>query len=273
MPNNSIKISIHDGTVNVVDESTKSAVYKAVKKINSTFSPEVFNNINIHITSDFSNLPKSSSALTDYLKENESSYSATRGITTDDYERKEIFIQESAFWTNKLLNIFSKFSFSANDEIEQATLHEFGHQFDYLGGNEMLMQKHQELVNKYYNVQFEEFQLLPEEEKIMEEYFKNNGFSDKDDFKKALEKDLKKLKHTSSISFKFGYLYAEFYNKGLNIIPTIEDIENADYSRGEVFAQSFSYILGGDDGNKEEFIKTFPNTYKIVEKYVNSMKL
>ena len=166
MPNNSIKISIHDGTVNVVDESTKSAVYKAVKKINSTFSPEVFNNINIHITSDFSNLPKSSSALTDYLKENESSYSATRGITTDDYERKEIFIQESAFWTNKLLNIFSKFSFSANDEIEQATLHEFGHQFDYLGGNEMLMQKHQELVNKYYNVQFEEFQLLPEEEKI-----------------------------------------------------------------------------------------------------------
>ena len=64
-----------------------------------------------------------------------------------------------------------------------------------------------------------------------------------------------------------------YNNKGLNIIPTIEDIENADYSRGEVFAQSFSYILGGDDGNKEEFIKTFPNTYKIVEKYVNSMKL
>ena len=115
MPDNNIKISIHDGTVNVVDESTRFAVRKAVDKINSTFSPEAFNNINIYITSDFSNLPKSGSALSNYLKENESSYSATRGITTDDFGRKEIFIQESAFWTNKLLNIFSKFRFSANE--------------------------------------------------------------------------------------------------------------------------------------------------------------
>ena len=273
MPKNNIKISTHDGTVNIVDHSTMTSVKKAVNKINSMFLPEVFNNIHIHIASDFSNLSASGSALNNYLRQQESSFSATRGITTDDSERKEIFIQESAFWTNKLLNVFSKLSFSADDEIEQATLHEFGHQFDHLGADETLMKKHQKLVNKYYDVQFEEFQILPEEEKVMEEYLKNNGYSDRDDYKKALEKDLKNLKHTSSISFKFGYLYAEFYNRGLDVVPNLEDIENADYSRGELFAQSFSYILGGNDGNKEEFIKTFPNTYKVVEKYINSLKL
>lgn len=275
MPDNNIKISIHDGTVNVVDDSTKSAVYKAVKKINSTFSPEVFNNINLHITSDFSNLPKSGSSFSNYLKENEAIYQATKGITLDDFERKEIIIQESAFWGDKFLNIFSKFSFSANDEIEQATLHEFGHQLNFIGGDPNLIQKYQKIVNKYNDVQSEEVEILPEEEKILEEYHKNNEFSDKDDFKKALKKDLQNLKKGSILS-KLNRYYFEFYFYAKErdcTMPNFDDIEKANDTRSEIFAQSFSYIMGSDDGNKEEFIKTFPNTYKIVEKYVNTVKL
>ena len=40
MTESNFKISIHNGTVNIVDDSTKTAVNNAITKINSTFSPE-----------------------------------------------------------------------------------------------------------------------------------------------------------------------------------------------------------------------------------------
>lgn len=38
----------------------------------------------------------------------------------------------------------------------------------------------------------------------------------------------------------------------------------------EIFAQLFSYAMGTDDGNKDDFIKLFPNTYNIVNKYIKT---
>lgn len=266
------KIYYFDGEYNKVDKSTKTAVENAYRKVQSTINPDFTNKLSIHVTSDFSNLPDNVSLFSNYLKTNEGSFSSTRGITTDDMNKREIFIQESAFWPTKLLNIFSsKLSFSANEEIEQTAMHEFGHAFDYYYGSDKNLQKeHQKLSEKYGQKQFEPVELLPEEEKIMKEYLKNNGYSDKKDFKDALAEDFKLLKLNFRHKQKFGYLFAEFYNRGLEITPDINDIELADYSRGEVFAQLFSYAMGTDDGNKDEFIKLLPNTYKIVQQYIHN---
>ena len=264
-------IYYYDGSINKVDESTKSAVNKAYLKVKFAFGDNFTDGLIINVASDFSNLPKNKSLMNNYLKKNESLFSATRGITTDDMQNREIFIQESAFWTSKLGNLFStKLSFSADDEIEQATMHEFGHSFDHFyGGDKKLQAERQILIRKYGEKQFEEVDLLPEEEKIMIEYNKNNGYSDRKDFKEALLKDLKVLKLNSGITTKFGYFLCEFYNRGLDVIPNANDIELADYSRSEVFAQLFSYAMSTDDGDKSEFVKILPNTYKVVQEYIN----
>ena len=268
-------IYYYDGTINKVDDSTKSAVKKAYNKIRQSLQRDFTDRLVINVTSDFSNLPPNASLMNNYLKENESQFSYTRGITTDDISNREIFIQESAFWPTKLSNIFSlQFSFSADKEIEQATMHELGHSFDYFyGGNKALQKKHQELIKKYDKKQFQEVKCTPEEERFMKEYLKNNGFSDKQDFKNALVKDLKNIKLNMEIKTKFGYFLAEFYNRGTDIIPNSKDVEEADSTRAEVFAQLFSYAMGTDDGNADEFIKLLPNTYKIVQKYINTHRL
>ena len=243
----------------------RSATEKALKKV-----PNIFGKLNVHVTSDFSNLPKTGSELNKYLKENEKMFKATKGITTDDLERKEIFIQESAFLFDKVSNIFSfPPSFTAKKEIEQATMHELGHLYDSYGGDKELHSEHQKLINKYYGKSDSEINLLPSEEKFLEKYRKNNGYSDKKEFKQALEKDLQSLNLDFRIRYKYGYLLGEFYNRGLDVIPNMKDIDVADASRMEIFAQMFSYAMGTDDGNKADFIKLFPNTYNIVNKYIN----
>lgn len=269
--NSYIKIYYHDGTRNKVDISTKESVKNALSKAAERIpNKNLFKELIVHVTSDFSNLPDKGSEFNKYVKENENLFSATKGITIDDLERKEIFIQESAFLRDKLSNLFSfSPSFSANKEIEQAIMHELGHQYDFLGGDKILHLEHQKLINKYYGKDDSEVTLLPSEEKFMEEYLKNNGYSDKKEFKQALEKDLKSLKLSSKVQAEFGYLLGEFYNRGLDITPNMKDIDLAESSRQEMFAQAFSYAMGTDDGNREYFIKLFSNTYAKVQQYIN----
>lgn len=266
-----VKIYYHNGSINKVDDSTKESVKEALKNAAKKIkNKELFDNLNIHVASDFSNLPDNASELSKYLKEKQSLFYATKGITIDDLERKEIFIQESAFLIDKISNIFS-FSprFNANKEIINVTMHELGHQYDYLGGDKDLHSEHQKLINKYYGKDDSEISILPSEEKFMEIYNKNNGYSDKKEFKQALEKDLKSLELTYSVKSKFGYFLAEFYNRGLEISPNMKDIDSADASRKEMFAQAFSYAMDTDDGNKDYFIELFPNTYEVVKKYID----
>lgn len=263
-----VKIFYYNGTINTVDNSTKISVQQALKKVMDRITPDFFKGMSIHVASDFSNLPKSNSAIINELRINENKYSSTRGIANPIPNEREIYIQESAFKWAKLFNLFSRnFSFSANTEIEEATLHEIGHLYDLEGGNKDLIEQYQTLVDKYYEQQFEEIDLLPSEEKFIKDYMANNGYSDKVEYKRALEKDLKNI-NANNVNLDFGYFIAEFYNRGLDIVPTKDDIEKADYSRGEIFAQLFSYAIGGEDKHKDKFMEFFPNTYAIVQKYL-----
>lgn len=263
-----IKFKYYDGSINTVDEGTKKAVKSAVKQATEKIRPDFFKGLSFHVASDFSNLDEHN-AFSSHLKEKEDSYSNARGIT--DYSAKrEIYIQESAVWSNKLLNLFTKFSFSADDEIKHATMHELGHQFDsYYGTSSDYKKQYEEILSKYPNAYSdEEIQVTPQEGEFLKKYYDNNGYSDKSDFKEAVYKDLQKL-DAESLNLDEFYFVAEFYNRGLDIVPTREDIEKGDYSRSEMFAQLFSYIMGTDDGKKDEFIKRFPHTYKVVSKYIS----
>ena len=65
MPDFNAKIYYHDGSINKVDTSAKEAVHSATEKVKKI--PGILRNLNIHVTSDFSNLPKMGSELNKYI--------------------------------------------------------------------------------------------------------------------------------------------------------------------------------------------------------------
>ena len=266
MPDFSVPIKYYDGTVNKVDLETKNAVKNTLYKVISKIEPDFFKGLSIHIASDYSNLDNHNS-LSTHLKKEENSYSSTRGIA-DSSGNREVYIQESAFKFAKLLNLLNSFSFTGKTEIEQATMHELGHQFDYFyGTDEELKKKYDELLAKYPDSYEKEVNLTKEEEEFFTMYQDNNGYSDSPSFKEAVYNDLQQL-DVHSLNLDEGYFVAEFYNKGLDLKPTKDDVQKGDYSRGEVFAQAFSYAMGTDDGGKEDFIKRFPQAYNVVLNYI-----
>lgn len=261
-----VKTFYHDGTINKVDDSTKKSVKKSLKTAMNKIEPSFFNNLTLHVASDFSNLD-SHNTCSRFLKNNESDYSNTKGVENFNDFQREIYIQESAFKFDKLLNVFSSQPLRADKKIELATMHELGHQFDnYYGTDNKLKQEFYALQKKYKNT-YEEVSLTKEEEKLYDKYLDNNGYSDKNDFKTAVLNDLQKI-NPKKLDLDDGYFVGEFFNKGFDIKPNKDDVQKADYTRGEVFAQLFAYAMGTDDGKKDKYLQLFPNTYKVVKNYI-----
>lgn len=266
MPDFSVPIKYYDGSINKVDSETKNAVKNALYKAISRIEPDFFKGLSFHIASDYSNLDNHNS-LSTYLRKEQNSYSSTRGMA-DNSGNREVYIQESAFKFTKLLNLLTSFSFTAKTEIEQATMHELGHQFDYYyGTDEGLKKKYDELLAKYPDSYEKEVELTKEEKQFFSMYQNNNGYSDSQRFKDAVYNDLQQL-DVHNLNLDEGYFVAEFYNKGLDLKPTKEDVQKGDYSRGELFAQAFSYAMGTEDRYKEDFIKRFPQSYNVVLNYI-----
>lgn len=261
----SVKIKYYDGSVNKVDKENKEAVKKSLKTAVEKLQPAIFKGLSIHVASDFSNLDEHNDLSSDLLK-NESKYSNLNGITTTNPFDKEIYIQESSFFTKKVFNLFTKFSFKAKSEIEQSTMHEIGHQVNLFGGEDFYKKGYSELIKKVKDDN--NYELSKEENCFFNEYWNHNEYSDKEEYKQALYEDLQTIK-IKDYNEDFYYYVSEFYDK--NNIPTKEDVEKSDYCRGEIFAQLFSYVMETDDGNKKKFIKLFPKTYKIVADCVNKL--
>ena len=261
-----VKTFYHDGTINKVDDSTKKSVKKSLRTAMDKIEPSFFNNLTLHVASDFSNLD-SHNTCSRFLKTNENDYSNTKGVANFNDFQREIYIQESAFKFDKLLNVFSSQPLRADKKIELATMHELGHQFDnYYGTDNKLKQEFYGLQKKYKNT-YEEVSLTKEEEKLYDKYLDNNGYSDKNDFKTAVLNDLQKI-NPKKLDLDDGYFIGEFFNKGFDIKPNKDDVQKADYTRGEVFAQLFAYAMGTDDGKKDKYLQLFPNTYKVVKNYI-----
>lgn len=262
-----VKTFYHDGTINKVDDSTKKSVKKSLRTAMEKIEPSFFNNLTLHVTSDFSNLD-SHNNFSKYLKSNEGDLSNVKGVTaSEEISQREIYIQESAFKFDKLLNIFSSQPFRADKKIELTTMHELGHQFDTYYGTDNELKQEIDALQKKYKYTFDEVSLTKDEEKFYKKYKDNNGYSDKNDFKTAVLKDLQKI-NPKKLDLDDGYFLAEFFDRGLDIKPNKDDVQKADYTRGEVFAQLFAYAMGTDDGKKDKYLQLFPNTYKVVKNYI-----
>ena len=262
-----ITIKYYDGSINTVDNSTKKSVDSALSKADKKLEGNFFKNLSIHVASDFSNLD-THNTLSTHLKEDEKEYSNTTGLTTDSPYSREIYIQESAFKFDKIANLFTSLSFSANEKIEHATMHEIGHQFDlFYGTEEDIKQKYKELIKKY-NYTYKEINITEDEEKFIDFYKDHNGYSDSAEFKEAILFDLQNMQFEKFSSLYETYFIADFYERGIEDNINIDDVQAGDYSRGEVFAQLFAYAMGTDDGCKEKFLKNFQNSYKVVLNYI-----
>lgn len=261
-----VKTFYHDGTINKVDDSTKKSVKKSLRTAMDKIEPSFFNNLTLHVASDFSNLD-SHNTCSRFLKKNEGDFSHAKGIASFDDLQREIYIQESAFKFNKLLNVFSSQPFRADEKIECATMHELGHQFDGYYGTDNKLKQEIYALRKKYKYSFEEVNSTKEDDKLFNYYLNNNGYSDKNDFKTAVLNDLQKI-NPKKLDLDDGYFVGEFFNRGLDIKPNKDDVQKADYTRGEVFAQLFAYAMGTDDGKKDKFLELFPNTYKVVKNYI-----
>ena len=271
MPNKYVIVRTfyHDGTINKVDDSTKKSVKKSLRTAMDKIEPSFFNNLTLHVTSDFSNLD-SHNNISKYLKSNEGDLSNIKGVTvSEEISKREIYIQESAFKFDKLLNTFSSQPFRADEKIECATMHELGHQFDSYYGTDSKLKQEIDALRKKYKYTFDEVSLTKEEEKFYKKYKDNNGYSDKNDFKTAVLNDLQKI-NPKKLDLDDGYFVGEFFNRGLDTKPNKDDVQKADYTRGEVFAQLFAYAMGTDDGKKDKYLQLFPNTYKVVKNYIDT---
>ena len=163
----------------------------------------------------------------------------------------------------------------------QALMHEIGHQFDeYFGHdhNEKFAQKfdsvlYQKEINPYENPYGYKFSSKKEKD-IVEFYHANNSLSDKNKFKEAYYKDLINIVKIKKANPDSLPLDLDYYTSGivLNSEITPSDVDESNLGRCETYANLFSYALGENDGDKQDFINAFSNSYKIViediEKYL-----
>ena len=65
----------------------------------------------------------------------------------------------------------------------------------------------------------------------------------------------------------FEQLLMKYYSKGIDFTMDItpEMVDGADRAREEVYANLFSYAMGENDGEKHDFLATFPNSYEVVK--------
>ena len=86
-----VKTFYHDGTINKVADSTKKSVKKSLRTAMDKIEPSFFNNLTLHVASDFSNLD-SHNTCSRFLKNNENDYSNTKGVTNFNDFQREIYM-------------------------------------------------------------------------------------------------------------------------------------------------------------------------------------
>lgn len=153
-------------------------------------------------------------------------------------------------------------------------MHEIGHQFDEFFGHD----HHAKYVCDYDSVLLVmeddpnrcpySFKYYSQEEQAVIEFYKaNNSLSDREEFKEAVFKDYIKLADKVLADSDDLPLDLNYYAKGIDFSSeiTAEMVEEAEYTRAEVYAQLFSYAMGENDGDRRDFLNAFPNSFEVVK--------
>lgn len=260
--NNKVYFKYYTGVTEQSRYAVKNTVSEFLKRAGK--NAEFINGYTFSIVNKFKDLPVDT-LWKKTVKLTADQCSETWGITNTTVvdSEKSIVMQAKAHASEK--NIFNG---NTNPKfLETCAMHKIGHVFDNYYGK-----KNKELVDIVKNFHLFKHRSEPEE-RALKLYMRNKDLSDSKEFKKAWLKDATTLGKDKN-------KYDEFKKNGIRRYLSIneiditdgitkQEIENADRSRAEIFAHLFAYALGKDDGQKEEILAVYPNTYKCVQKYIS----
>ncbi len=259
---NKVYYKYYSGTTQETRNAVKSTVAEFQKRVgkNGAF----INGYTFSVVNEYKDL-NPDTPFKKYLKENSDNYTYTFGASNPTVidEEKGIIIQAKE-------HSFPRSLFHRNIEsklIETAALHEIGHNFDNYYGL-----KDENIVREVRKLHFSDKNITKKQQNILNQYSRNKDLSDSKEFKQAWLKDATALGKDKNkyYEFKMDKIRRYYAIEDIDITDEItkQEIENADKSRSEIFAQLFAYALGKDDGRKKEIIKAYPNTYNVVKAYI-----
>jgi hypothetical protein len=261
-----------------VKPEVKDSVLAPVLRLKSKLSKEdnFLDGLQLDITKKFKQLDNNNS-FREYVKsEPESDYVKGISFYSDDKLPRRIIIQKDAHLDDKITNWKTNGKYSDIPALKQTVMHEVGHQFDnYYGHNHNtdFAVKWDSILNaKEMNPDTNPYNFSPDniaDKRLGLKYAWNSGLSDKKEFINALLEDVNNIKNINKKDLPNNINY---YIGKLNIKKTLtqKDIEYAEQTRSEVYANLFSYALGENEGEKEKFIKCFEKSYNIVKKDIGT---
>ncbi len=259
-----------------VKPDTQKAISDALIDFNKIADSDFLNDVNICVVDDYQNLIPDNS-FKDYIKQNKID---NRGCSfySDSTLPRRIMIQETGHSTARISGFLKGNGASAYKYVRQTLMHEIGHQFDsYYGHNHnadyakrmdsmLYAQEKDSTLSPYYltlNTKADTLTLI--------QYGRNDGLSDKKEFKEAMLKDLKEIAKLKTVSSNKLADNIDYYISDIDFTRELnfDVIDINEFSRSEVYAQLFSYAIGEDDGNKAKFVDNFINSFKVVQKDIN----
>ena len=256
--NDGIKVEYYDVSKNTHD-SLMEPVFQL--KSNLTSDNDFLEGVKFDIAKSFAQINPDEPFEEHLVQSKANEYLKGTSFYSDKKLQKHVAVQETAHG-----------GINSNYEMRFSLMHEVGHQFDnYFGHNHNAdyAQKWDSLVASKENP-YDFITVTPKDQELDIEYNYNNSLSDRIEFQNALLKDLKnilRLKRRHDIMPQNMDYYIGHFNLQNQITP--EDVDGENAARAEIYASLFAYALGQDDGDKEIFIKCFPNCYKIVKNDIN----
>lgn len=169
------------------------------------------------------------------------------------------------------------------DKLKTNALHELGHIFDY-----NFAKPDSELVSKMKKIikstdDMKDLEANNEFVELYEQYCKQNGLSDSDEFKEAWKKDVQiafkgqSRRHNNKLMDKLYYFSPKIFDGSDESAIILEDgindaeMDLSDKTRQEVFAQLFAYAMGADckGFDKHLIINTYKHSYEVVKNFIN----
>ena len=264
-----------------VQPETKDSVLMPVMDLKSKLTEkcDFLKNLKIDVIRSFRGIDGEKDSFKGYLRENHSA-SHVKGISfySDDKLEKRVAIQERAHKITE--NNISKVS-----AMQQTLMHEIGHQFDnHFGHNH-----NSEIALKWDSLQhskslsedetpYDFYSYTEEEQSIDSKYNSQNELSDRREFKQAFLKDLNNIRTIMNTSPESLPQNINYYISGFDLEEpiNIDMLEGDIFNCAEVYANTFSYLMNTNEGDKEAFLKAFPNCKEIVQKdivkYLNLKK-
>ena len=254
-----------------VQPETKDSVLAPVFELKSQLTSEndFLQNIKVDVIRSFRGIDGEKDSFHGYLREYHSNRSV-KGMSfySDNKLEKRIAIQERAH-EGENANI------SRVAEMRQSLMHEVGHQFDNYFGHDHNADFALEWDSMQYSkslspkqTQYDFASITSAEQSIDKKYNSQNELSDRREFKEAFLKDLEIVKELMKKSPKSLPKNINYYIGGLELSKpvSIEMLGVGSKNCSEVYANTFSYLMGTNEGDRDAFLQAFPNCKEIVQK-------